>query len=281
MKLYKYLFLALATTLGFAACSTDDEDYTVGEASTVTSSAFIPEKQTTTYVVGINDSIKVSFTVCREDKKGERSVKMIPNSMVDGLILKYTPQAHFADGDSIATINVVIDHAKMKLMKQYDVFFSVDPAEVNAYKANGHYPQIKLSFTREDFAPFAEGTLSETFLEQESTKILEYSPMLKTYRIADFWGTNTNANVTFTIDANNNITMGAKSYATGYNHSKYGAVSADAAAAAADAKEDDHSFNPEKNTYFFNFRYYVNAGSFGFAPATFTVTKQIGSLEAK
>lgn len=281
MKLYKYLFLALVTTLGFAACTKDD-GYAMVEPSAVTSSVFIPAKQTTNYVLGLNDPVKASFKVCREDKKGERTVKITPTMIiVEGLVQSYTTEAHFADGDSIATIEVTLNPEKMELMKQYDVFFAVDPAEVYPYKANDHYPQIKLSFTREDFAPFAEGTLNETFLEKESTKTLEYSPKLKIYRIADFWGTNPNSKVTFTIDAKNNITMGDKAYATGYTHAKYGAVSADATAAAADEKEADHVFNPKQNTYFFNFRYYVNAGSFGFASATFTVTKQIGTLEAK
>lgn len=270
MKFAKYLIIALAAGVLSVSCTDDEDNYVPAPASDVKSSVYFPENQNGTHAFLLEENVEVTVDVKREDKGAARTVKIDFSTVHDDLIKSCDNVATFKEGEDVAKVKVQLNKEKMEAFKNYAVYLNVDPAEFNPYKQQDITPSVRLNFVREDYAPFAKGEFNDPFIaEAASQKVLEWSEILKVYRLSDPWGTG-EGEIIFSVDDKNKIHYKTPSFSTGYVHPKYGLISA-----FWEGFENKQYYNAEKKVYNFHFDMKVSAGSFGDVHYTFAVKESL------
>ena len=182
----------------------------------------------------------------------------------------------FKAGQDSVAIEVTVD--KMQLMKKYHLAIIIDQEQTDPYKAQKVYPKLELNVLKEDFSPYANGTYTSAFFEDNWAQTLEYSPSTKIYRFKDCWMPG--YNVTFKWDEAvkpGEVNMigtatSAKDFIiipTGYVDTKYGMVS------AYYPQANKIYYSSATSTFTFKIKWVVSAGSFGVYNDTYLITQKL------
>jgi len=185
----------------------------------------------------------------------------------------------FPAGDS--TLTFFIKVGDVELVKKYMIEISVSNADqIDAYSISDVFPTISLNVLKEDFIPYAEGTLTSAFFGGSWPLVLEHSVATSTYRLSDCWlpGDTTSLpgyDVTFKWTGDTIVTVlggvfkpGTVAYTpalqTGYNDPSYGMVWA--------VFNGVNVYNATTTTFTFPITWRVTAGSFGKYTDKFKIT---------
>ena len=146
----------------------------------------------------------------------------------------------------------------------YRATITIDQQYTQAYIDNEtNCPKAELKVVKEDYKPFKNGTYYSEFFETEEPAVMEYSEMKKLYRFKHVAADQT---FNFTVDADNNIKVVEAKIPTSYVHATYGPITANRTNKPSFVEVEDGV-----TTYYFNFEYTVDAGSFGDAYDYFVV----------
>lgn len=250
------LFLGLIAT---TVCSCDDEiDYSPGEQSPFAESkVFFSKDNVYDHILGFSDS-EVSFFLERTDASSALTVDLTAEGY-DPAIFSVPASVEFAAGETKKEVKIQVSN--MEMFTDYSLKKIAIPADlVNPYK---DYSAISLNVYKEDFAPYAKGVYTSTFFEDEWEQVLEYSPMLDTYRFSDLYVSE--YDFFFTWDGGSTMTLKTTDTATGYVHPSYGMVTARAIATL---------YDPSTDTMKFQYNWIVSAGSFGAYIESFVITER-------
>lgn len=248
--------------LGFitmTVCSCDDElNYSPGEPSAcVDSKVFFSEDNVYDYILGVADN-EVSFFLERTDASGSLKVDLLAEGY-DETVFSVPASVEFAAGETKKEVKVQINNVEM--FTTYTLKkIAIAPELVNPYK---DYSAVSLNVYKEDYAPYAKGMYTSTFFGEEWEQVLEYSPILDLYRFSDLYATD--YDFFFTWDGGATMTMQTTKTQTGYVHSTYGMITAEIQATKYDA---------ENQTFKFQYKWTVSAGSFGSYVESFVVTEK-------
>jgi hypothetical protein len=116
---------------------------------------------------------------------------------------------------------------------------------------------------KEDYKPYKSGTYYSEFFGTEEPAVMEVSELKKLYRFKHVAADQT---FNFTVDADNNIKVVEAKIPTAYVHPTYGPITANRTNKPSFIEVEDGV-----TTYYFNFEYTVDAGSFGDAYDYFVV----------
>ena len=166
-------------------------------------------------------------------------------------------------GADKATITITCK-SDMEVFHTYRATITIDQQYTQAYIDNEtNCPKAELNVIKEDYKPFKNGTYFSEFFETEEPAVLEYSEMKKLYRFKHVAADQT---FNFTVDADNNIKVVEAKIPTAYVHPTYGPITANRTNKPSFIEVEDGV-----TTYYFNFEYTVDAGSFGDAYDYFVV----------
>jgi hypothetical protein len=266
MKIFNKLALVatMAAGIGLTSCQGEEFIYEVGAPAAQDSAVVYFASDLSNVVLQISDST-ISIDVARYAT--EAATYKLDVTFEDGTngAITVPSSVTFEEGVLATTFDVHV--GAIELMKNYTVKIAIDEAWVNPYAA-GDNTVLSFNVMREDFAPYAEGTYVDYFLYTDADgnpqpygQVLEYSPSTEVYRIQDCWGMGA-APLTFTWDGGENITLGVAALQTGYNHSKYGMVTANYLGAEVMTQDNLVQF-------VFYIKWTVSAGSFGEYPNLF------------
>ncbi len=271
-QIYKYRFSILLALLSVVLVATTScEDKFVQEPAPVTNpnsaNVYFASTNASSVVLGLS-ATNFNVVVKREKTTSAQTVKLTTEDS-NGGIFTVPSEISFAVGESQKNLTITV--ADMVLMKSYHLAIAIDGQETKPYNAQTVFPRIELNVLKEDFAPYANGTFTDSFELYSYTTwplTLEYSPMTKVYRLKACWGF-TGYDLTFTWDKASAIgiigtTSGAyKVVKTGYVDSTYGMISAYFGAC---------TYNATTKTFTFPITWRVAAGSFGTYPDYYTIT---------
>lgn len=212
--------------------------------------------QSKVYELDQSEEASVTFTVSRENIEGAIVVPLKIEASESGIFAMTSLQ--FEDGASHASFTVFFDSARIQ--KEYSAKISItDPRYARVYGLND--TSVEFSVIREDYQMYAYGMYhSELMQSSYSTweQILEYSPLLDTYRFPSLF--EDGYHVLFKWDGGLNVTMVEDSYSTGMSYqdqsgTSLGIISGDAV---------DASYDPETGLFSFTYDYVVEGyGGFG------------------
>lgn len=269
MKSIKYMCLAFVAL--FAASCSDDNTFEPGAPAVKGGEkVYFSDENENSIVVALTDT-EIPVVLVREDGAKEAVVPVKFTTGAEG-VFTAPASVKFEAGKTEATYVVTMTD-KMEAFKSYSFQLTVDEAYTNpyAYDEESLFPRFDMTVLKEDYAPYAYGVYYSDFWGEEWEEVLEYSPMLDTYRIPGWW---TGAQgFTFTWNKETNkLKMGATKFPTGMPYGDYGEVSGD----TSDAKSN-FVFIPKggdngEDIFWFDFKWTVSAGSFGIYPEIFTVT---------
>jgi hypothetical protein len=152
----------------------------------------------------------------------------------------------------------------MEVFHTYRATITIDQKYTTQYVDSViNCPKAELNVIKEDYKPFKNGTYYSQFFETEAPAVLEYSEMMDLYRFKNVAEGQT---FTFTVDEDNNISIVEAKFATNYVHGTYGPITANRTNKPSFVEVEDGV-----TTYYFNFEYTVDAGSFGDAYDYFVV----------
>ena len=169
----------------------------------------------------------------------------------------------FASGAAEAKITITCK-SDMEVFHTYRATITIDQQYTTQYAdVETNCPKAELNVIKEDYKPFKNGTYYSEFFETEEPAVLEYSEMKKLYRFKHVAADQT---FNFTVDADNNIKVVEAKIPTAYVHPTYGPITANRTNKPSFIEVEDGV-----TTYYFNFEYTVDAGSFGDAYDYFVV----------
>uniref|UniRef100_UPI0032164701 hypothetical protein n=1 Tax=uncultured Draconibacterium sp. TaxID=1573823 RepID=UPI0032164701 len=260
MKTLKY-FIIVAVVALFAACEDEVERELSPEPNPNSTNVYFSNDNVSSVVLSI-ESTSFDVIISREVSSSEQTVSLTAENAYSE-IFSIPESVSFAAGESQKTITVEVSD-KIVLMESYHLAIAVDQDQTNPYKEQDVFPRIELSISKEDFAPYADGTFTSVFFEDFWDATLEYSPATEQYRLKDCWMSG--YNYLFKVAEDGTITQVPETSESGYVHSTYGMVSVTA--------QDGSNFNSDTNTYTFVLKWTVSAGSFGVYNDTFEITNK-------
>lgn len=267
----KYLLIA-ATALCFVACS-DDDTFEPGAPSSATGEKVYFSNENENSIVAALDDETFDVTLVREDATSAATVPVKSACSYDG-IFEVPETVSFEAGSNTATLSVKMSD-KMEAFKSYPLTITVDEAYTNSYKQNELVPMIELSVLKEDYAPYAEGMYYSDFWEESWEDVIEYSPMLDTYRMQGWW---VGQGYTFQWNKEtNDLIMTDNYFPTGYAYGEYGQVYGYTTGGGFKFYPAGSVEDFDGDTFYFPFVWRVSAGSFGCYYEAFTVTNYVGS----
>lgn len=254
MKLNKlFLMTGLAVMSLMAASCSDDDDWSAGAPSNAQGlNVYIGSSNNIALPV---DGNTFEVTYVRNNTNGALTIPVNFNTGTPEIFTSVPSQVTFNDGEEEATITITCVN-EMEMFKTYKATISIDEQYTTQYAdTTANCPRAELNVVKEDYKPFKTGTYFSQFWEtEEPGTVLEYSEILKTYRIQDVAAGQT---FTFKVDEANNISIVEPQIYTGYDHATYGSIYAKPVASKPSM------YDPEDNAYYFGFDYVVSAGSFG------------------
>lgn len=272
MKLLNTLFLAgaLCVSAGFVSCS--DDDYTPGNVTNSEGLNVSFENVAKIALSPEENSFKVTLT--RNNTNGDLTVPIKSVTVTDGVFTVPT-EATFKSGEATTEITVNVSD-NVDMFKNYKLSLSLPEEYSTPYDstsvANGKAPRAELNVIKEDYEPYATGTVTSNFNADddgnpavEEGKTIEYSKIKNMYRIKSFWGDGT-GDLTFTWDGKDNVATAESAVPTGFSVGSYGEATANFKKA---------SYDEATKTFDFDFEFTVTAGSFGEYDELFTITSLV------
>lgn len=258
------VLLAAAAAFLAAACNPIEETYVPGLPTGENDNVFFSPDNASSVVLPV-DGTTFDVVVCREKTDGALTLPLeawtngpfdIPESVA------------FAAGEAEATVTITAG-TDMEMFKNYDVRLSVSDEYTHAYDTLDVFPRANITVVKEDYKPYAKGAFFDMFFTGEGWEVvMEYSELLKTYRLCDVWaplGTGSTTDLTFAWDGSETVVMGANSYSTGVSYANYGNVTVVVEEGSVYYGEIPAGFISENamEGFIFDFTWTVSAGSFG------------------
>lgn len=270
------VLLAAAAAFLAAACNPIEETYVPGLPTGENDNVFFSPDNASSVVLPV-DGTTFDVVVCREKTDGALTLPL--EAWTNGPF-EIPESVAFAAGEAEATVTITAG-TDMEMFKNYDVRLSVSDEYTHAYDTLYVYPRATISVVKEDYKPYANGQYLDYFFSGQGWDItMEYSEILKMYRLSDVWaplGTGSTTDLTFAWDGTETVVMGASSYSTGVAMSDYGNVTA--------VVEDGSVWygipagmlaEEALDGFVFDFKWTVAAGSFGTGyPQFYIITEKL------
>lgn len=268
-----FLLGLLAAATVFTACDYEDDYVQGGVEKDGHETVFFPSDVSNSVVLGLDDE---TFTVkiAREDAEQAVEVPLQIGTNVAGYF-DIPRSVKFEAGETEAELVIGVSE-KFPPFEKYGIDISIPEGYRMLYGEEDRSYSILLNVLKEDYAAYAKGIFSNAFMsgtfgqDLSYETILEYSPMLDTYRLSDPWFVTPSYcefgyHLTFQWDGESKVTFNNKKYETGFFHPSYGMVTANPVQAAYRAADQ---------TLLFLFEYTVGAGSFGDKVESFQITEK-------
>ena len=275
-KLSVYLMLLLGVAV-FSSCEDVAERESSPEANPGSHKVYFPD-QISAKAIGIEQDT-INIPIARVVTNGALTVSL---KVVGDKAFSIPASVAFADGESKTSFTLSVGEVAMN--KKYLVTLEIDKNQTeNPYTWSDKTPLLSLNIVKEDYAPYAKGnyTLGLSYLTPKSgERIMEYSPMLKWYRIKAFAGYE-GFDATFKWDGKDKVTMvggGAAPYGTGFQSGwHYSQTGVTNQMAWAEYDDPDCKFGYSEATMTFSFKYFWtvmqdNGNPGGWNPTTDTYT---------
>lgn len=230
---------------------------------------YFPEQPTSITLGVTQDTIEV--IIARKVASSALTVRLSHSDAYNGFF-SAPSSVTFAAGETLKTIKITV--GEVEFIKSYLFSLSVDdPDQIdNPYAVGAALPTLSLSVIKEDFVPYAEGTFTSEFFEDEWPMTLEYSEATNQYRLSDLWVEG--YDVLFTWDGSDKVSVkggvfkpASTSYfpavATGYVDPTYGMVWA--------IFNGENTYDADSKTFTFPITWRVTAGSFGVYSEYFSI----------
>lgn len=258
MKTFKVLSLALATAALLTACTKETHTYEPGKPAGKYD-VYFATSNPATQILGLTQD-KMPIYLERTDASGELTVPVEIWTSEEGL-LACPASVKFESGETEAVL--YIDVKDFDPFVNHQANIKIPEEYTSPYKDEKHYPQCGFVFYKEDYKVIETGSYYDYFWYEEYwDQPLEYSELLKQYRLMDLWSEG--AGFTFTWDGASKVTLQKAAIVTGIVHSSYGAITATPVSA---------SYNEKGGYLQFNFNWTVSAGSFGTYPNYYFLAK--------
>ena len=254
MKISKiFLMAGLAImTIVATSCSSKD-DWAPGEPTTSGGQNVYLDTEENIALPMDGNTFEVTFK--RTTTNGDLTIPVNFSTPTPEIFTSVPSTVTFASGASEAKITITCKQ-DMEVFHTYRATITIDQQYTMQYAdAETNCPKAELNVIKEDYQPFKSGTYYSQFFETEEPAVLEYSEMMDVYRFKDVTEGQT---FTFTVDEDNNISIIEAKIPTSYVHSSYGPITANRTNKPSFVEVEDGV-----TTYYFNFEYTVNAGSFG------------------
>ena len=169
---------------------------------------------------------------------------------------------HFAAGEK--DVNVDITFPDLVDFQIYTLGLELEEDFTNPYDTLvAGTSRLVLNIAQTDWTDYAMCDYVSSFWDASWPVLMQYSAILDSYRMSNWW--NTGTSFIFTWDGSAVLSTPGKT-STGYNYDSYGAV-------YATASEDSTLtfYNPDDQKFTFNMEFTVSAGSFGSYIETFVI----------
>ena len=262
MKISKIFLMAGLTMMSFMATSCgSNDDWAPGDPSLVGGQNVYLNTAENIELPMDGNTFEVTFA--RTTTSGELTVPVYFSTPTPEVFTDVPKTVTFASGADKATITITCK-SDMEVLRTYRATITIDQQYTQAYIDNEtNCPKAELKVIKVDYKPFKNGTYYSEFFGTEEPAVLEYSEIKKLYRFKHVAADQT---FNFTVDADNNIKVVEAKIPTSYVHATYGAVTANRTNKPSYIEVEDGV-----TTYYFNFEYTVDAGSFGDAYDYFVV----------
>ena len=262
MKISKIFLMAGLIMMSFMATSCgSNDDWAPGDPSLVGGQNVYLNTAENIELPMDGNTFEVTFA--RTTTSGELTVPVYFSTPTPEVFTDVPKTVTFASGADKATITITCK-SDMEVLRTYRATITIDQQYTQAYIDNEtNCPKAELKVIKVDYKPFKNGTYYSEFFGTEEPAVLEYSEIKKLYRFKHVAADQT---FNFTVDADNNIKVVEAKIPTSYVHATYGAVTANRTNKPSFIEVEDGV-----TTYYFNFEYTVDAGSFGDAYDYFVV----------
>lgn len=263
-KLFNISYIALFAVLALFSACTESEDYTPAAQPPVENNGYrFNVDVNKEKVLNLSDTIFV-IEVLRDSIANEETLEL---SVKADSIFDIPTSVTFAAGEAKAEL--VIGCSELKPFVKYAIeeIKLVDDNLINPYEQI--IPIISLKVYKEDYVPYANGvyTLSALWGGGSFEQVLEYSPILETYRFKNLWSV---GDVTFKITNQETMEfeMTEEVYNTGIDYQPGAPI-------VAYPIPEDNAFDAATNTFYFRWQFYVPALGGGFSPMyeAYTITE--------
>lgn len=262
MKISKIFLMAGLAMMTFVAtsCSSKD-DWAPGEPTTSGGQNVYLDTEESIALPLDGNTFEVTFK--RTATSGDLTIPVNFSTPTPEIFTDVPSTVTFASGAAEAKITITCK-SDMEVFHTYRATITIDQQYTTQYAdAETNCPKAELNVIKEDYKPFKNGTYYSEFFETEEPAVLEYSEMKKLYRFKHVAADQT---FNFTVDADNNIKVVEAKIPTAYVHPTYGPITANRTNKPSFIEVEDGV-----TTYYFNFEYTVDAGSFGDAYDYFVV----------
>ena len=254
----------------FVGCYEDYDDYQVGPQNKSLHVAFVNDGELRVD----KTATELSLTLVRStDPAADHSALEVPiivNEM--GADFKVPASAKFEAGKDTTEIVVALPE-EIEFNNPY--FFNISLPE-QYYATYDEYTKnafmLTTTITKEDYVKYADATFLDYFWgateegPAEKEILVEYSPMLDTYRVRSlfesgyhfFFKWNQETNKVTLVNASGKAVT---SWSSGLSYGSYGAITC-----VIKADTPAPAFDPEDNSLEFTFDWQVSVGSFGTCP---------------
>ncbi len=183
MKNYLSILILLSFFL-FSACVETPVERVVSPAESTTSvKAYFPKTGQSTYIVPLSAK-NVKVLVKRDVSTGAVSIP-IKESYDTSKCFTLPTVINFPAGQSEVTIEVPFTN--LKPFVKYAFTLKMDDSFCTVYQELPGTQTFQAVVQQEDFYTAATGTYSDWWYEDTWDQIVEYSPLLKVYRLPDLW----------------------------------------------------------------------------------------------
>ncbi len=262
MKISKIFLMAGLAMMTFVAtsCSSKD-DWAPGEPTTSGGQNVYLDTEESIALPLDGNTFEVTFK--RTATSGDLTIPVNFSTPTPEIFTDVPSTVTFASGAAEAKITITCK-SDMEVFHTYRATITIDQQYTTQYAdVETNCPKAELNVIKEDYKPFKNGTYYSEFFETEEPAVLEYSEMKKLYRFKHVAADQT---FNFTVDADNNIKVVEAKIPTAYVHPTYGPITANRTNKPSFIEVEDGV-----TTYYFNFEYTVDAGSFGDAYDYFVV----------
>ncbi|MCL3779463.1 hypothetical protein EMN47_03580 [Prolixibacteraceae bacterium JC049] len=265
--IYKLTWLVFVAALFFVSC--DDDGVPAREESYVpdsaVSQAYFPSDNDAKFFASPDQS-STTVTIRRIETNSAVSIDL--KTFDEEGVFTVPSKVDFPAGE--AEVSIEVTFSNLKPFVDYAVEITLDEKATNPYLDNkdGGTSNFILTVQQSDWADHSQGTFVSSFFGFTEKRTLQYSEILKKYRIKDTWAEGYHyifawEGAEITPDGEQD-SEGRYIMATGASHSTYGAISARTDAAAS-------SYTAATKTFYFDIKWRVAAGTFGVYPEEFVL----------
>ena len=264
MKISKIFLMAGLTMMSFMATSCgSSDDWAPGDPSLVGGQNVYFDTEENVALPMDGNTFEVTFA--RTTTSGDLTIPVNFSTPTPDIFTDVPKTVTFASGADKAKITITCK-SDMEVFHTYRATITIDQQYTQSYiKDAKNCPKAELNVIKEDYKPYKSGTYYSEFFGTEEPAVMEVSELKKLYRFKHVAADQT---FHFTVDplADGAISIVEAKIPTAYVHATYGPVTANRTNKPSFVEVEDGV-----TTYYFNFEYTVDAGSFGDAYDYFVV----------